>query len=117
MEFRASKLSVCIVKNASDADARNTKPALAEPLWGRFGLLGELLGRSGGTPKAAGGSLEALWGASRGPGTDPWNSRGLGRPNVALVMQIMHQTQMPGTQSRHYRRLPEAVAGADFWAS
>ena len=60
MEFRASKLSVCIVNNTSDADARNTKPALAEPLWGRFGLLGELLGRPVGTSKAAGVSLEAL---------------------------------------------------------
>ena len=27
---RASKLSVCIVNNASNADAWNTKPALAE---------------------------------------------------------------------------------------
>ena len=80
MEFRASKLSVCIVNNPSDADARNTKPALAEPLWGRFGLLGELLGRSGGTPKAAGVSLEALWEASQGPERDPGNSEGGSRP-------------------------------------
>ena len=87
MEFRASKLSVCIVNNASDADARNTKPALAEPLWGRFGLLGELLGRPGGTPKAAGVSLEALWEASQGPERDPGNSEGgRVRPNVAFVL-------------------------------
>ena len=88
MEFWASKLSVCIVNNVSDADARNTKPALAVPLWGRFGLLGELLGRPGGTPKAAGGSLEALWEASQGPERDPGNSEGAARPAKCCVCTV-----------------------------